>query len=151
MIGLDLLINITASVIYDKSKDFFHSRKKSVNFDKKSVSNGLNNHLHEIINWSSELRHKGMSTKNTDEHYIHLKYFSTPRRDQFEDIPENSYNIDLKYHFENTTRNTIILGQPGAGKTTSSKFIAHKIITDESFCQHRYKFPVVIRVVSFCE
>lgn len=145
MIGIDLLTNIAASIIYDKSKSFFQSRRKNVSFDTKSVSHGLNSHLQEVINWSSELRHKGMSAKTTDEHYIHLKYYSTPRREQFENIIEDSRHIDLKYHFEHTNRNTIVLGQPGAGKTTSSKYIAHKIIHDENFCQHRYKFPVVIR------
>lgn len=40
----------------------------------------------------------------------------------------------------------VILGNPGAGKTTSMKFICHKLLYDEEFLKGTLNIPIVIRL-----
>jgi len=54
--------------------------------------------------------------------------------------------ILLKDILEKTNRHLVFLGQPGAGKTTSMKYVCVNLITEEEFCKDIFSFPILIRL-----
>ncbi|WP_461589764.1 NACHT domain-containing protein, partial [Winogradskyella sp.] len=49
----------------------------------------------------------------------------------------------------NESNHLAILGQPGAGKTTSMKYICQSIFFDEEFYNGKFKYPILIKLREF--
>lgn len=131
--GLDLAIN--------KLKATVKEHIERVSIDRKNIEESLDIHLKMVDNWSSGVNFKDLSNaKKLSNIYIHLDYYLTPKSHTF----TKTVNSTKLEEIINTNENFVILGQPGAGKTTSMKFICQKIIFDEFF-QKNYSFPLVIK------
>ncbi|WP_298509117.1 NACHT domain-containing NTPase [uncultured Kordia sp.] len=132
--------------IYKKVAKAFSEENIKVKFTRKSLLKSLNIHVEETTKWSREININTIeSSKKIENSYVHLNYYLTPRREQMEGHSESPLKILFKDHLNETDKNIIILGQPGAGKTTSIKYIAFKLMTDEKFCPHKFSIPIVIR------
>lgn len=65
------------------------------------------------------------------------------------EIEEKIDTTPLKNIFNISNNHIILLGQPGAGKTTSMKFLCNSILYDEEFYPEKFKLPILIRLRDF--
>lgn len=123
------------------------AQKKSILISSSDVGNSINRHLQKINIWSGEISFKdNLKPKDILTTYIPLKYFLTPRRTAYNNELNKPIRKEISKIFETNHRHVIILGQPGAGKTTTMKYICHKLLTDESFMPEQSNFPMLIRL-----
>src|SRR6185369_5803619 len=77
--------------------------------------------------------------------FIELDLFLYPRRvrvDENENIP----TIRLEKVFDDAaTSHVVLLGQPGAGKTTSLQHLTELILHTDTFHVDRFSFPILVR------
>lgn len=109
------------------------------------LESSLSNHLKQVEIWASEISFKELSRpKSIDRTFIELDSYLTPKRKSFDNNNNKKYKL-LQYIENNIDKNIIILGQPGAGKTTSIKKICQNLLHNES-CFPNLSFPIVIRL-----
>ncbi|MDR9363738.1 MAG: NACHT domain-containing protein [Balneolaceae bacterium] len=111
----------------------------------KEIEESLNQHLKTVKNWAREISFKDASqAKILPNIYIDLDLSVYPKKTLLEGFEPNETvnfkDIPLNKH-------TIILGQPGAGKTTSLKYLCHSMIFEEKgiFENHEYNYPVLLK------
>lgn len=124
-------------------------------FDSKSGSkevdiiDSLNQHITSVKNWSSEINFKDLQkSKKTYSVYIPLNLYITPIRLRF-DLDEKLIQVPILDIFKNTDSHVVILGQPGAGKTTSMKYICQSIFFNENFYPEKFSLPILVRLREF--
>ena len=128
-------------ILYLKSLDKLTQRKLLI--DKKGFENAISNHINFVSKWACEISFKDLqNAKSTQDTYVDLDLYLTPKKNQL--LTDRTF-IPLDHIFKKLTRNIVILGNPGAGKTTSMKFVCNKLIYDETFLT-AINFPIVIRL-----
>lgn len=138
--------NISNSIIKSTKDYLFKTLKKKLKTDKTDFENCLGEHLQTIINWSSEINFEGLQkTKSLTQTYIDLDILLTPKKYQYHEN-ESTKKIKLKELFEGFSQNVILLGQPGAGKTTSVKKICNEILFPTKFTNAKFDYVLLIRV-----
>ncbi|BCS52748.1 NACHT domain-containing NTPase [Geobacter sp. SVR] len=112
------------------------------------IEQSISQHLSGVCTWAREIIFNDLkSAKRTDQVFIELDLFVYPRRlitsaaTKIDKIPLLEIFNDTEHHF-------VILGQPGAGKTTSMKQICNKMFFDEYFQYDRFSFPVLLKLRS---
>src|ERR1700739_377059 len=143
-----LIFEVTKTIAAKASDRFFERFFKDGKYDIKHAVKDLpslfETHLIELINWSSEIPfmniHKPFSVESaTIELGIQT---SISKFDQYgsEQISENDL---LTLH-----QNILLLGHPGAGKTTTLKRIILKYFVD-GYENCDYDFPILLRFRDF--
>lgn len=108
-----------------------------------SIEINIENHVKEILNWSEKIQFFEMHKPNfTDETSIELS-FGIPRKFRAKGVNE----IVSEENLLELNDNLLILGDPGAGKTTTLKRIARKLLIDEPISENDvYQFPILIKL-----
>lgn len=109
------------------------------------IEASIDYHMKDLESWSSEVSFNDLQrTRHTADIYVDLDLYLQPRRlhlhpsEIAQRVPFKSILDTVKYHL-------ILLGQPGAGKTTSMKQLCHLILHDQDFQADRFTFPILIR------
>lgn len=136
--------------VLDKSIKSAHKylKEKGFSLDSKAqdLEEAVSNHINQLSNWSSEIILKDViKAKLTSHVFIELEIFLMPRRNKL-DVNEKISTIASKNIFRHTRRHFVILGQPGAGKTTLMKFICQSVFLDENYFPEQIKVPILIRL-----
>ncbi len=121
----------------------FKKVTKNTSFiDKNIFEDSLNQYAKMIIKWSDDVtfRDLGGLSKSISKTYIPLDYYVTLRNIILE---KDDKTIKLEKILEDN-KHSIILGAPGAGKTTAMKCLCRKIFLNENFYPN-YKLPLVIK------
>ncbi len=117
--------------------------------DKQDIEKALNYHLRIVKNWSEEITFKDLkASKRISDIFIPLDLYVYPRRIKFE-IEEDIKKIPLLDVIGIEKNHLAILGQPGAGKTTSMKYICQSIFFDENFYKSKFNYPILIKLREF--
>lgn len=122
------------------------SQIKIHKFDEKELEKFILNHLGENIEWASNVSFRdAINSKSTKDIFVDLNLHITPvklRMDSMEEIPTITTNELLS----DTEKNIVLLGQPGAGKTTTIKKTFIETILKEYEVYRIYTFPIIIRL-----
>lgn len=104
----------------------------------------LQSHVSEIKDWSNRVSFMDMrGSKNLATVYIDLDTYLMPLRTHFA-ISERSTTKPLEEAVFTNQRHCIVLGQPGAGKTTSMKKLCTLFFGEKN--NSAYNFPLLINL-----
>lgn len=143
--------------IIDKSIDLILSiankQFKNINAglknNKADIERSLNQHIRIVKNWSNEITFKDLqASKKTSDIFIPLNTYLYPKRIRINN-DENIRMIPLLDVLGREKNHLVILGQPGAGKTTSMKYICQSIFFDEKFYPKEFGYPILIKLREF--
>jgi len=133
---------------FNKVSNIFQDEDIGLKSNKDSLEKSLSHHLNMVKNWSEEISFYDLKkSKNTEDVYVQLDLLLSPLRSRLskdetiKDIP-----LIKALDTRDNTNHFIILGQPGAGKTTTMKCICREmLIGNENFLKN-YNFPILIRL-----
>lgn len=129
----------------EKAKNILKESDTTLLTPKDRMEESISYHLQAIENWSAEISFADLKkARHIDGIFIELDLFVYPRRlSQDNEIIES---IPLTTIFDYSHRHPILLGQPGAGKTTSMKYLCQLLLHDEDFYSERFSFPILIKL-----
>ncbi len=149
----DLLGNVESSLTAEASKQaiallahYLSRWNVTVSSSQERLDAAIGEHQREVRVWSEEISFKDLlRPKVTSEVFVPLDIYLLPRRQRFSNS-EKLRSAPLSYIFKDCdATHLVILGQPGAGKTTAVKHMCHQMLTGpEDFPQQN--FPLLIRL-----
>lgn len=108
------------------------------------ISQNIEEHISVIERWAQIIKFSDLDKKKSlGSVYIQLDTYLVPAKKHFSVI-EKKRKITLEKAVLNGKDHCVILGQPGAGKTTSLKKICDLLVREQSKTQ--YTFPILIRL-----
>jgi len=116
-----------------------------LNSSESDLEKAMQIHWEYVLNWSTMLP-KIYSNKErfTNDTYVLLDFYVQSRRSY---LGENlSIEQNIRTVFNDSINHLILLGAPGAGKSTSMRYLCYNLISDERFYHNKFSFPVVIRL-----
>jgi hypothetical protein len=135
---LDAALNLAKGVLREAHGKLLTTRE--------DLTDSITYHLRDVKNWSTEVSFNDLKkAKRTTDIYIDLDLFVYPRRVRI-NPDEKIGSIPLKTLFDHHTGHVILFGHPGAGKTTSMKYLCQLIFFDDSFKRETFSFPILIRL-----
>ena len=141
----EYLIKKVLDTALDSAKGFLKESGSKLVTTREDIQQSINYHLRSVKNWSGEVSFNDLKkAKRTTDIYIELDLYVMPRRRRI-NADEIVESIPLKEIFESSANHFIVLGQPGAGKTTSLKFLCQTLFLDEDFQSERFAFPILIK------
>ena len=147
-------MNFIENYIAKKVLDELYQEIKTLYFDDKNykiISHvkdtilALESHYKYLLNWSRILSFRDMKeNKELNDLYVGLQIKLTPRKWSAK-LADKIETFTIK-EIVNTTNNLVLLGNPGAGKTTTLKFLCNSLLFDEKNDFPYYKFPILIQL-----
>ena len=146
--ALNAISSVVVKETYEGVKSLVkkHNDRTTLLFTEKELENNIIDEIRKTSNWAYD-----DFFKNHKEHteitsrYVHLDLLLEPRREHISES-QLSRKCPLKEIILANKSNTVILGQPGSGKTTSIKYIVNSILRDPEFLSNVYTLPIVIRL-----
>lgn len=137
----DLILKKVFDSAFEKVKDIAINKDIKVLINKEDIVSAMDFHLKYVLTKSEIISFKDISTpKELSQQYISLNILENARKQL--PLSFERKKIDLSEIVE-TKGHSIILGDPGAGKSTSLKFIAQKAILGDI---QNYNFPILIHL-----
>jgi len=131
------------------SAKYLREKKITIDSSALDLEQAISGHITQVTNWSNEITFKDLSkSKLTSKVFIDLEIFLMPIKTKLDDS-ELLRKISSTDIFKQTEKHIVILGQPGAGKTTLTKFICQSIISNEEYYPDTFKLPLLVRLRDF--
>jgi hypothetical protein len=149
----DLLGNLENSLAGEASKQaialltrYLSRWNVTLSSSQERLETAVAEHQKEIKNWSEEISFKDLlRPKVTSEVFVPLDIYLLPRRQRFSDS-EELLSAPLSSIFgDSAVTHLVILGQPGAGKTTAVKHMCQQMLTGSEIFPLQ-DFPLLIRL-----
>lgn len=141
----EIVVKESAKHIFKYAVEFFKKNAGKLLIKENDIYESLNAHVQKIKNWSSEITFKDLqSAKSIQNNYIDLDMFVYPRKIRIDET-EQVLKIPINKIFDYEKRHLVILGQPGAGKTTSMKHLCQSIFYEEDKFG-KFKYPLVVKL-----
>ena len=145
----ELIIKETVKLAFNIATNFLKKSKSKLESTENDIESALIQHVQKIKNWSNEINFKDLKeAKNIQSNFVELDLLLYPRRIRVEE-KEKIKTIRLKQIFDKGHNHIAILGQPGAGKTTSMKFLCQAVFFDENFGNDLCNYPILIKMRDF--
>lgn len=139
----EILLGELVSRGFDSIKKIFTSNKISLIVSKDDLTDSLNSHSKYIQNLTSKISFKELrGNKNLNDTYIALDLELQAIR--FKEKQQKEEKLRIEKLINNTESHLIILGGPGAGKTTTVKKICQSLLYEEEIKD--YNFPILINL-----
>ncbi len=120
-----------------------------VKLDVERASGLIENHLKDVTRWAQSIQFRDLKgIKGLGSVYIQLDTYLIPANRHFSQS-EREDTIPLERAILDGQAHSVILGQPGAGKSTSLKKICDLLINEKSETEHT--FPILMRLREFGE
>jgi len=137
----------TINNINESNKD---KKPININIDVEEVQEFLSHHYKKSINWATEISFRDATTaKFLSDIFIELDLLLSPKKLSFYKKNEQHERYPLSETLDFEEKNIVLLGQPGAGKTTISKKIFLDLIRGKNEKFEMFNFPLVIRLKEF--
>lgn len=141
----EIILKKLVEYSFGKLTKHLETLKKQLISQPFDIQNAISQHLTMVENWSSQISFRDLKDpKNVSDTYIDLNLNFTPRRIRMS--PTSVKSKSFKDIFQKEDSHIIVLGQPGAGKTTTMKRISQELLHEEECVFSKYNFPVVIRL-----
>lgn len=130
---------------YIELKNLLKKNNVITSSTKEDLFDNFQYELSKTVNWAHEVSLKEFNYRqNIQSIYVELDlYFSLRRSYQIdEELKKHKFSEILNEYKEHL----IILGQPGAGKTTSLKHLCYSLLFEEKKDYSNFKVPLVIRL-----
>lgn len=145
----ELVIKESIKLIFATATNKIKNSNFRLKASKAEIEASINQHLRTVKNWSGEITFKDIKTsKQVSEIFIPLDLYVYPQRIKI-DLDETIKITPLLEIFKKEKNHLAILGQPGAGKTTSMKYICQAIFFDEEFFPTLFNYPILIKLREF--
>jgi len=119
---------------------------ENINITDANIYESLLIHKKEVKNWCDFVYFKdSQSSKLTNQIYVDLEYYLVPKKIHI-NKEERKKTTTLLNIFKKNPFHIVILGAPGAGKSTTMKKITDKILKGEFISDKKYNIPIVIRL-----
>jgi len=106
----------------------------------------LHQHCLFVTEWAASISFRDIAeAKSLSSVYIKLDAYLLPVNSHFE-IKERENKVRLEDEVLNGDQHCVILGQPGAGKTTSMKHLCSLVLETGSAVEKKYNFPILIQL-----
>ena len=117
----------------------------SLQSTEQDMCESLSSHMEFIINWANKISFAELQKgKLTRDSYIPLELTVMPMRKR-ENIQEELPKTKIINLVNDVDCHLVVLGQPGAGKTTSMKNLCLQLLSGDQVSE-KYNFPLLIRL-----
>lgn len=141
--ALKKLVDAAIKLGTDHARDLSGKVKTST----ADLESSINDHVSAVEKWAAQISFADLvGSKFTSTDYIPLGISVMPRRHQLENEPISREVTLTEVLSGQLGQHVVLLGQPGAGKTTSMKYLCHRVIHDEVFFPDRFAFPILVRL-----
>src|SRR6185369_5133092 len=140
----EYLLKKALDVAFDYAKKALRKTDSKLITTREELEESVNLHLRSVNSWSTEVSFSDLkSAKLTSEIFIDLGLYVYPRHIR---MGEEIETIPLLSIFGSNIRHIVLLGHPGAGKTTSMKFLCQELFHNDNFPDERFSFPLLIKL-----
>ena len=146
--AISAISSVAVEQVVEGLKDIIHRNipRTTLNLTEEELEKNIIDEIRKTSNWASDDLFKNHNNhSDITSRYVHLDLLLTPHRELLYGS-QGQKKQPLCDIIKENNGNTVILGQPGSGKTTSVKFLVNSIIKDPVFLSGVYRFPVVIRL-----
>lgn len=145
----EIILKESGKEIFKYASSFLKKNLGKLISKEKDIQDSLIEHVQKTKNWSSEITFKDLkASKDLQQTYIELDMYVYPRNIRMYEN-ENIQTIPLNKIFTSSKNHFAILGQPGAGKTTSMKYLCQSIFFSENSINLEFKYPILIKLRDF--
>jgi hypothetical protein len=149
----DLLGNVEGALATEASKQaiallaqYLGRWNVSLSSSQERLDAAIAEHQREVKSWSEEISFKDLlRPKATSEVFVPLDIYLLPRRQRFSDFEELRSAPLSSIFKDSAVTHLVILGQPGAGKTTAIKHMCQQMLTGPDVFPSQ-DFPLLIRL-----
>lgn len=141
----DYLLEKALDASLDLAKKMIKKSGGAIITTREDLEQAIHHHAKFVKNWSRDVDFSDSKrARSILDIYVDVDLHVYPKRIRI-DSTEMIDTIPLKAIFEQDANHFVILGNPGAGKTTSAKFLCQALLSgDESLPQH-FTFPILVR------
>jgi hypothetical protein len=140
----EYIIKKALDASYEAAKKSLRESGSKLTASSEEIEESIDLHIKSVKNWAEEISFSDLKKpKRTTDVFVHLDLLVYPKRLRLSRV-ENIELIPLDKMFDDA-HHIVLLGQPGAGKTTSMKFLCQSLLYDDKFCKDRFSFPIFIK------
>lgn len=140
----EVIISESVKAVFSIGMRVLNDVNLKLNSNNKTVSKALENHLKMIRAWSKEVSFKDLqNSRKIHQIYVQLDFFLYPQRIRISK-DEIIKKLPLSEIFKVEQNHIVILGQPGAGKTTSMKYICQSFFFENA--KTGFDYPLLIKL-----
>jgi predicted NACHT family NTPase len=142
----ELLFKKALEASFDAAKRFLLVSRRELLTTPEQLEESLRLHEQSVSNWAAQISFNELKrSKRLSDTYTELDLFVYPQRLR---IHSREYiaTIPLCQIFDHAERHIVLLGQPGAGKTTSMKHLCQTLFTTDDFHYDRFSLPIVVKL-----
>lgn len=150
----NLLFEASKIIGKELFKELIKSAKndnKVIKVSENNIESSLSRHFTKVNSFTKEISFKELNKpRSLFSIYIPLDLLLNLRDRQLNDNATEPTGIKaasevIEDIFTTSTNNIVIIGVPGAGKTTTLKYICQKLLTDENYLSQEIKYPLLVR------